>query len=233
MTALKTNDIIEVLAIIPARGGSKGIPKKNITLLAGKPLIAHTIRIAQKSKKVNRIIVSTDDAEIAKVSKRYGAEVINRPVKLSGDTASSEAALIHCLDYLERKEKYLPDILVFLQCTSPLTLTEDIDGAIKKLIIEDADTCFAAAPFHYFLWKINSKGNPTGINHDQKVRNIRQKLEKQYIETGSVYVMRANKFKNKKHRFFGKSVLYEIPYERCWEIDEPMDLEIAEVLMKK
>ena len=110
---------LKVLAIIPARGGSKGIPRKNLRKLAGKPLIAYAIETAHASYYVNRIIVSTDDQEIAEVSKGFGAEYIQRPIEISGDSASSESALLHTLEQLYTLEAYEPNLLVFLQCTSP------------------------------------------------------------------------------------------------------------------
>ncbi len=129
-----------VVAIIPARGGSKGIPRKNIVPVAGKPLVAWSIEAARRASTVQRVFVSTDNGEIAEIAKQWGAEIIGRPVELSGDTASSESALIHALDVLKNEQDYMPDILAFLQCTSPLTLPEDIDGTIETLIAEQADS---------------------------------------------------------------------------------------------
>ena len=222
---------MEMLAIIPARGGSKGIPRKNIVPLAGKPLIEYSIRAALSTRLIDRLVVSTDDSEIENVSLNAGAEVVKRPESISGDTSSSEIALLHVLDYLAQREGYIPDILVFLQCTSPLTLAEDIDGTIKKLLASHADTALAVAPFHYYLWKENEKGELQGINHDKQHRPMRQERERQYLETGAVYVMRVEEFLEKKYRFFGKTVMFEMPGERCFEIDEPVDLAIAEQLL--
>jgi len=221
------------LAIIPARGGSKGIPRKNVRPLAGEPLIAHTIKCARQSQTITRIIVSTDDPEIAAVSKQYGAEVVWRPAELSGDTASSEAALLHVLEHLTITENYQPDLIVFLQCTSPLTSPEDIDGTVRALFDGDGDSAFAASPFHYFLWKNDPNGEAVGINHDKRARPMRQERVPQYVETGAVYVMRTEGFLEAKHRFFGKTVMHITPPERCWEIDEPIDFEVAEVLMQE
>lgn len=219
------------LAVIPARGGSKGIPRKNIRPLAGKPLIAYNIEQALHSRYINRLVVSTDDAEIAAISRQYGAEVIWRPPEISGDTASSESALLHTLDALEAAEGYVPDVLVFLQCTSPLTIAEDIDGVIQILLQEKADTALAVIPFHYFLWR-SENGDAAGINHHKSVRPLRQQREPQYLETGAVYVMRVPEFRQKRHRFFGKTALYVMPSERRLEIDDPVDFQIAEVLMR-
>jgi YrbI family 3-deoxy-D-manno-octulosonate 8-phosphate phosphatase len=221
------------VALIPARGGSKSIPRKNVRLLAGKPLIAHTIESARQAYRVRRVIVSTDDPEIAAVSEHYGAEVVWRPTELSGDAASSETALLHVLEYLQLTEGNLPDLVVFLQCTSPLTLPEDIEGTIQALVDEDADSAFATTPFRYFLWQKSEEGDAVGINHDKRERLLRQQREPQFLETGAVYVMRTPGFLKAKHRFFGKTAMYVMPQERCLEIDEPVDLQIAEMLMQK
>jgi N-acylneuraminate cytidylyltransferase len=224
---------MKTIAVIPARGGSKGIPGKNIKNIAGQPLIAYSIKAALETKCVDRVIVSTDDQAIADIAEANGAEVIFRPTEISGDLASSESALLHVLQVLNEKEGFQPDMLVFLQCTSPLTLSEDIDGTVKALIQANADTSFAAAPFHYYLWSVDANGQAEGINHVKSNRPMRQQREGQFIEAGAVYVMRVGGFLEKKHRFFGKTVLYEIPEERCFEIDEPVDLLIAEQMIKE
>ena len=224
---------MKTIAIIPARGGSKSVPKKNIRLLSGKPLIAHTIENAKASHYIDAVFVSTDDEEIATVSRKYGAEVIIRPERLATDTATSESALEHALIYLKDTKEYEPDLVVFLQCTSPLMLSEDIDGTVQALLNENADSALAVTPFHYFLWQRDDKGDAVGINHDKRVRPLRQKQEPQFLETGAVYVMRTQGFKQAKHRFFGKTAMYVMPPERCLEIDEPVDFRIAEVLMRE
>lgn len=220
---------MRVLAIIPARGGSKGIPRKNLQLLAGKPLIAHTIGAARAARLVSRVVVSTDDPEITATAMNFGAEVVQRPTKLGGDSAASESALLHTLTHLERNEAYRPDVTVFLQCTSPFTTAEDIDATIQALTKEQADSALAVTAFHYFLWRRTKSGNCVGINHDKGVRPLRQEREPQYLETGAVYVMRTDGFRKAKHRFFGKTAFYVMPHDRCLEIDEPNDLRLAEL----
>jgi len=223
---------MNILAIIPARGGSKGIPGKNTRYLCGKPLLAWTIQTAKGSKFINRVIVSTDDAEISRIANEHGAQVILRPQDLSTDTASSESALLHVLKELQHTEGYHPDILVFLQCTSPLTAVDDIDNCIDRLLQEAADTCTTVTDFHYFLWKETVEG-AVGVNHDKHVRERRQDREKQYLETGAVYAMKASGFLQNRHRFFGKTVLCEVPGHRVLEIDEPVDLLVAEVRLRE
>jgi len=219
---------VQTLAIIPARGGSKGIPRKNVLPLGGKPLIAHTIYAARAASQVDRVVVSTDDDEIAAIALEYGAEVVRRPAELAGDTAASEAALLHTLDALRQDEGYAPDLLVFLQCTSPLTVPEDVDGTIAALIDGQADSALAVTAFHYFLWAQDADRGTHGVNHDKSVRLMRQQRTPEYLETGAVYVMKAEGFRAARHRFFGKTVLFDTPVERRLEIDEPEDFRIAE-----
>jgi CMP-N-acetylneuraminic acid synthetase len=221
------------LAIIPARGGSKGVPGKNIRLLAGKPLIAYVIEEALRAKTVDRIIVSTDDDKIAEVAKQYRAEIIRRPSELATDSSSSESAILHALEHLEKTEKYNPDLITFLQCTSPLTIAEDIDGLVETFKNEKADSALTVAPFHYFLWKKDERGNALGINHDKNRRLLRQERDSQYLETGAAYVMSAGEFRKAKHRFFGKTSMYVVSAERCLEIDELKDFQIAEAVLKE
>lgn len=220
---------MEILAIIPARGGSKGIPNKNIQRVGGKPLITRTIETALKSKIINRLIVSTDDEKIAKISKNSGSEVIIRLAEISNDNASSESALLDVLGRIKKQENYIPDIVVFLQCTSPFTEVVDIDGTINALIGNNADCALAVQEFHHFLWKYDESLNTAiGINHDEKESRMRrQELPTQYLEAGSIYVMRTKEFLQKKKRFFGKIVVYVVPGERVFEIDDPIDLSIA------
>ncbi|GAB6908840.1 N-acylneuraminate cytidylyltransferase [Desulfosarcina cetonica] len=199
----------------------------------GKPLIAYAIEAARQAQYINRVVVSTDDVEIAAVAKRHGASVVMRPSDISGDMASSELALLHVLDHLEATESYKPLILAFLQCTSPLTLPRDIDGTIEKMVDEQADSALAVVPFHYFLWNHNEDGTAGGINHDKNMRLMRQQRKNQFLEAGAVYAMMVDGFHKHKHRFFGKTVLYQMPIDRCFEIDEWVDLKIAAVLMRE
>ncbi len=217
---------METLAIIPARGGSKGIPRKNVLPLAGKPLIAHTIAAALGARRVTRVVVSTDDDEIAEVARRHGAEVVMRPAELAGDGARSEDALLHVLDTLEADEGYRPEVIAFLQCTSPLTSPDDIDMTIAAVIEQGGDSAFAAVPFHYFLWRAGADG-VDGINHDKSVRPMRQQRAPEWLEAGSVYAMRVEGFRQSRFRFFGRTLLHEIPLEHLQEIDEPADFRIA------
>jgi YrbI family 3-deoxy-D-manno-octulosonate 8-phosphate phosphatase len=222
---------MKFLAIIPARGGSKGIPGKNLKPVGGVPLIVHTIRAARGSRHVGRVIVSTDSPEIAAAAQANGAEAVARPGEISGDRASSEAALLHVLAELHRTEGTQPDYLVFLQCTSPLTTAADIDGTIDELLARGADTALAVAPAHHFLWRHDAAGNAVGVNHDKNVRLLRQQRHPEFIETGAVYVLHTAGFLAARHRFFGQTAFHVTPRSRCMEIDEPDDLFMAEALL--
>ncbi len=221
----------ECCAVIPARGGSKGVPRKNLRTIAGKPLIAHTIAAARRSRHLDRIIVSSEDPEIRAVAEEYGVETVVRPAALSDDHASSESALLHVLGHLRNTESYQPDILVFLQCTSPLTVASDIDGIVEKLLDDDADTALSVCKFYHFLWDYDERGNACGINHDKAVRKHRQERSSHFLETGAVYAMRVPGFLRAKHRFFGRTTLFTVPSGRSIEIDHPIDFQIAEALL--
>jgi YrbI family 3-deoxy-D-manno-octulosonate 8-phosphate phosphatase len=217
---------LPICAIIPARGGSKGLPRKNVRLLCGKPLIAWTIEAALQSELVNRVVVSTDDGEIAEVSRLYGAEVVWRPKEISGDDSPSEAALLHGLEQLRLTQ----GVVAFLQCTSPLMLPADIDGTVRTL--DEADSAFTATRWHHFLWRDDvESAQPLG--HDKNHRPMRQHREPQYLEVGAVYAMDIAGFLKVKHRFFGVTRMYLIPAERSLEIDDATDLLLAETLLRQ
>ena len=136
------------------------------------------------------------------------------------------------LNISKRPRTIKPQTTVFLQCTSPLTLVEDIDGTIEALGTNRADTALAVADIHYFLWK-QKYGQLEGINHDKSVRLLRQQREGNYLEAGAVYVMKTSGLLQYRNRFFGKTVPCQLPSERCWEIDNPVDLKIAEVMLRE
>lgn len=218
---------MHALAVIPARGGSKGLPRKNVRLLCGKPLIAWTIEAARRAETVGRIVVSTDDAEIAAVSRRWGAEVVMRPADLSGDFSSSEAALEHVL----RETGVHSGILVFLQCTSPLTLPEDIDGTVRALA-RGFDSAFTATRRRKFAWRRTADGaEPVG--HQKSYRPMRQQMRDEFEEVGAVYAMHVSGFLQAQHRFPGKTALHEIPVERSLEIDDELDFIMAEAMLRR
>lgn len=222
---------MEVLAVIPARGGSKGIPRKNLQHVGGVPLVERSCRTAKMAKTVSRVIVSTDDAEIGRVAAGAGTEVVWRPEEISGDTATSEEALLHVLGEIKKQGRRPPDLLVLLQCTSPFTAPEDIDGVVRLLGDGGYDTAFTGARTHAFLWRRRG-GDCEAVNHDKWRRPMRQQREAEFAETGAAYAMWVDGFLKHRHRFFGKTGIYEVPRIRALEIDEPEDLELANLLVE-
>jgi len=222
----------DTVAIIPARGGSKGLPRKNLRLLAGKPLIVHTIEQANQSIWVTETVVSTDDDEIAAVSEAAGATVVRRPDDISGDQASSESALIHAIQSLLQLGRSLPDLTVFLQCTSPVRRPGDIDAAVATLMQKGADSLLSVSPSHRFLWT-EEGGEARSINYDFSNRPRRQDMAPQYVENGSIYVFRTKALLDIGNRLSGKVALYPMDEEAAVDIDSMLDMELAELIMLK
>lgn len=214
---------VNTIAIIPARGGSKGIPRKNLISLCGKPLIAWTIEAALAASTIDAVYVSTDADDIMEAAIQYGAQGIWRPAEISGDCARSEDAILHALEVIGT-----PDITVMLQCTSPLVTADDIDQTVALAQSDYADCAFTVAPFHRFVWNADADG----INHDHHHRARRQDAQPQYIETGAVYAMRTRGFQKQQHRFFGRRSMHVVPVDRAIEIDDWHDLIIAEALLR-
>jgi CMP-N,N'-diacetyllegionaminic acid synthase len=224
---------LKVAAIIPARGGSKGIPKKNIIDLAGKPLVAWSIGHAKGSKSVGSVWVSTDDPEIAEVSKQYGAQVVVRPPQLATDTSPSEDALIHALDEIERHIGSKLDLLVFLQATSPVRDRDDIDNAVSKLVSEGADSLLSCLKLEdYFIWE-ERDGRFESVNYDYRSRKRRQDIKPQYLENGSIYVFKPDILRKDRNRLGGKITVYEMAEWKSHQIDDPQDIQMCEYYIKQ
>ncbi|MFG2297660.1 cytidylyltransferase domain-containing protein [Streptomyces sp. NPDC048603] len=224
-----------VTAVIPARGGSKGIPGKNITPIGGVPLVARAVRACLAAEHVTRTVVSTDDPAIAAVAIAAGAEVVERPAELAADQSSSESALLHALDTLEERHGEPVGVLVFVQCTSPFITTREVDETVLAITRDGADSAFTAVPFHGFVWRTSPDGAPAGhsadgVNHDKAFRQRRQDRHPEYLETGTVYAMRVDGFREHGHRFFGRTQLVPTAPERAIELDEPGDLDRARAL---
>jgi CMP-N,N'-diacetyllegionaminic acid synthase len=220
----------ETLAIIPARGGSKGIPRKNIFPVGGRPLISYTIEAAKKSASVTRAIVSTDSEEIASVAREWGAEVVRRPAELSGDTASSESALIHTVRYLEESENYVPELLVFLQATSPLRTADQIEACIAQLDRDAADSLFSACRSEGFLWRV-SGGEVHSFNYDYRNRPRRQEAPQDVVENGAIYVLKPWILQRQGCRLGGKISFCLMPALDSFQIDELEDVRLVESLL--
>lgn len=226
----------KILCIIPARGGSKGVLRKNVKLLAGKPLIAYTIEHALQSQYVDRVIVSTDDAEIAAVARQYGAEVpFMRPSDLAGDHVSTMDVLLHAVHWMEEHEKYDFDILVLLHATTPLRNVDDVNAAIKLLVESKADNVFSVTESHrnpYFnMVEVADDGTVMLSKKGDFV--TRQSAPKVYDMNASIYVWWKDILEKERKIFLKRSQVYKMPKERSIDIDDNFDFRIAEFLLSK
>jgi N-acylneuraminate cytidylyltransferase len=223
---------MEVLGIIPARGGSERLPRKNLYSLAGKPLISHTIEHSLQSHVVTRTVVSTEDDEIRQVSQDCGAEVVVRPENLSTETASSESALLHVVHHLTKSEGYEPDLIVFLQCTSPVRSIRDIDLAIQLLIESKADSLFSASLSKQLLWKSHGDSIEP-LNYDFRNRRREQDMDPEWVENGSIYVFKPWVLLEQMNRLGGKIVVYPMDYWSSFQIDSLDDFEICDWILHR
>jgi YrbI family 3-deoxy-D-manno-octulosonate 8-phosphate phosphatase len=230
-----------VLAVIPARGGSKGVPGKNVATVGGVPLVARAVRACAAARRITATVVSTDDPAIAEVARSAGAEVVLRPAAIAGDTATSEAAVLHAMDAYEAMSGAAAEVVLLVQCTSPFITGEELDGVVEAITEGGADTAHTVAPFHGFVWRAAGpdgagasgaglRGNGVGVNHDKSTRPRRQDRPQDLLETGAAYGFRADGFRAARHRFFGRTSLVWTDPARVLEIDEPADLERARAL---
>ncbi|MFI1162388.1 cytidylyltransferase domain-containing protein [Streptomyces sp. NPDC020801] len=244
-----------VLAVIPARGGSKGVPAKNLAPVGGVPLVARAVRECRSARLVTDVVVSTDDQAIAAAARRAGAEVVLRPSVIAGDTATSEAAVLHALDAHEALHGSPVDVVLLVQCTSPFLVREDVDAVAAAVAENGADTAVTVAPFHGFVWRdaaddpavggtrsttavagavsvanSTATGGGYGVNHDKSFRPRRQDRPQDLLETGAAYAMDATGFREHGHRFFGRTDLVRTDPARVLEIDDPHDLARARAL---
>lgn len=218
----------KVLAIIPARGGSERIHRKNLVPLLGKPLIVHTIECARAAKSIDRVVVSTDDKDVAVEAAMNGAGIVMRPPEISGPHATSEEAILHALDVVGD-----PDLVVFLQATSPYRLPEDIDGAVSLFHSSNADSVFSATPEHFTgRWRMNADGSAYPINYDPHNRPRSQDYPVEYLGIGSIYVFRPSLIRETGCRTGGRIVPYIMPKLRSFQVDTWEDLDAIETIMK-
>jgi N-acylneuraminate cytidylyltransferase len=212
--------------VILARGGSKGVPGKNLRSVGGVSLIGRAARAGRASSRVDSVYVSTDDAAIAAEARVHGAKVIDRPAALSGDAATSEAGWLHAVSIIRADMPKL-DKLVFLQCTSPFTTGSDIDGCLEAMAVRDADCALSVSEDHSFLWRLDAQGYGVGINHnDREQRRRRQDLPPQYCESGAIYCVRLDPFLDTGQRFCGSVALYPVDHPPI-EIDTLQDFALC------
>ncbi len=231
----KTERKINVLAIIPARGGSKGVPRKNIRLVAGKPLIAHSIKQALNSKKVTKVVVTTDDLEIKAVALQYGAEVIDRPVELANDTAPMLPVVQHAVTEVH-KNNFFPDAVVLLQPTNPLREISHIDAAIQILAEGNYDSVTAVHKLDLnpsCVMKVDSKGKAIPYVQTQ-FYGRRQDIEPLYVINGLMYVYRTKALlKLEKGSWCNNNGVLIVDTKYSLDIDTEDDLEKANQILSR
>jgi len=226
---------MKILAVIPARGGSKGILHKNIRAFNGKPLLAFAVDQAKSSRHINRVIVSTDDQVIADVALRHGAEVpFLRPKELAGDQSQVADTLVHLLNSLKISEGYEPDYLVMLQTTSPLRTVADIDGSLDKLFETNADAVVSLCETEQLLYTMDNKRRLCLVSDKKFLKSTnRQALEQTYMLNGAmVYGIKTDIFLRDKSFFKCNLVGFVVDQWRSVDLDEPADFLVAELLHK-
>jgi len=229
----KDYSVEKVVGIILARGGSKGIPRKNIISFCGKPLIVWTIEHLQEVSKIHSIWVSSDDEEILSVARDCGVRAIKRPREISTGSSSSESGWIHALSLIEQ-EMGPVDIVVAPQVTSPLRSNGEISQALDRFCSEKYDSMFSCSIFDDLtLWNLRSSGFES-VNFDYKNRVPRQQqISKQYVENGSFYIFKSTILKSFQNRLGGKIGIFPMESWKVFEIDELQDIRLCEALMRE
>ena len=220
----------QVDAIILARGGSKGIPKKNIINFCGKPLIAWTIENCLDSGVIQNVWVSSDDSKILEVANSLGAKVIERPQNLSEDGSSSETGWMHGIDFIKSVAGE-PDLIVAPQVTSPVRQSKDIKNAVNHFIKNDYDSLFAASRLEDLVfWTLDNNGEPKDTDYDYP-NHQRHNVAPKIIDTGSFYIFKPSILEKYGSRIAGHIGFYELEMWKMFEIDNPKDLDFCSALM--
>lgn len=223
------------LAIIPARGGSKEIPNKNILDINGKPLLAYTIEASMRSKYVTKTIVSSDSKKILSIAKKYNCFTLKRPKNISDDNASSEPLILHAIESLENNSENF-DFVILLQPTSPLRNNIDIDDAIEKMLLHKTDSIISVwVPEHspYKFFKLNTDGYLQGVIDNESPFKRRQDLPTTYLPNGAIYIIKTSEFKKNRKLFTKFTIPFLMSAEKSLDIDNVSDVEKAKKHLKK
>ena len=224
---------MSIYCIIPARGGSKGVPHKNILDFMGEPLITHSIKYALAANRVDGVFVSTDDEQIASISQLAGADIIPRPVEIAGDSATTESAISHAIAWWTERE-IMPDIIILLQATSPLRPEGSLDQALENFIAGKFDSMLSISPTHRFFWRV--EGNKAKAEYDFLNRPRRQDMtadDIRYVENGSLYIFTRSHFDEVENRLGGSIGYTVFPEAYSLEIDTATDFKLLEDIAKK
>lgn len=222
---------MSVLGLVPCRGGSKGIPRKNVREVAGEPLLAHTVRASRDAERVDRTVVSTDDAEIKEAALEAGAEVpFDRPAELATDEALIEPVIEHAVEWLREHEGETYDTIALLQATAPLRTAEHVDEAVATYEAEDADSLVAVSEGDSYRWRETPDGAEI-VNYDSRKR--RQEKEPEYVESGALYLVDTELFLETGDLQAGKTALSVLDRVSALDIDEPFELWMADEILSE
>ncbi len=229
---------MRTIAIIPARGGSKGIPHKNIVSVGGKPLIAWTIEAARRSTLLDRVLVTTDSAAIAEIARNAGAEVpFLRPAELAQDDTPGIAPLLHAVAWLTRHDHDMPDAVMLLQPTSPLRTEADIDAALRLLQAHAAEAVVSVAPprhHPYWMKQLTPEGRLTDfVPHDPAAFALRQDLPPVYVLNGAIYLVQRTVLLQRQTFYTDQTYAYVMPPERSLDVDTPWDLFLIDLILQE
>lgn len=223
---------MKVVAIIPARGGSKGIPRKNLKDFCGKPLIAWSILQAKRSPAIDSVWVTSDDDEILAETEKWGGKAIRRPLELAGDKATSESAWLHAIDTVEAKLGPC-DAVIGMQCTSPLRETRDMENGLRIFTGEGLDSMFSGAVIgDFYIWQKSKDGELESFNYDWAKRKRRQDFADQYVENGSFYIFKPGLMRTTNNRLGGKIGVAPMEFWKSFELDTLENWKMCEFLMK-
>lgn len=220
------------VAVIPARGKSKGIPRKNLIDICGKPLIAWSILQAQHASEIDSVWVSSDDDEILAVAESYGAMPIRRPAEISSDQSSSESAWMHALDAIEG-QGVDADLVVAMQATSPIRESSDLDGGVQTFRKQSYDSLLSVTEVQdFFTWHVGDDGCAESLNYDYHNRKRRQEIKKCYLENGSFYIFQPQQLRLANNRLGGRIGMYLMGRHKMFQIDSPEDIKLCASIMR-
>ncbi len=222
----------DTVAIIPARAGSKGIPKKNLVPVCGRPLIEWSVRQALAAEEIDSVWVTSDGDEILRAAEQAGARPIRRPVELAGDAATSESAWLHAIDAIEEQGVVVGRI-VGMQATSPVREAADLDGALRQFERDRLDSLLSVSEIQdFFVWEGAGDGTFRPVNYDFRSRRRRQAIRPQYRENGSFYVFRPELLRNEGNRLGGRIGAFVMAAHKIFQIDSPEDVALCEAVMR-
>jgi CMP-N,N'-diacetyllegionaminic acid synthase len=224
--------MLNTVAIIGARGGSKGIPRKNLLDFCGKPLLAWSIEQAKNARGIDSVWVTSDNEEILALATASGANPILRPEAISGDSATSESAWLHAMDEIEKRGIAIRRV-VALQATSPLREAADLERGLGDFDSQGCDSLFSAGAIgDFYLWTRSTAGELNSLNYDYLNRKRRQNVQEQFVENGSFYVFKPEIIRAHSNRLGGKIGVTLMEFWKSFEIDHLESLKMCEVLMK-